>query len=108
MMLKFARRSLLPIFAKVNPGDITIKNHYTGDALHLHSFQHKGYWFYGRRREAATMKLFQRLIQPESVVAEVGGHIGYITQFFATLVGPRGRVYVFEPGPNNLPYLRAN
>ena len=107
-MLTLARRLLLPIFAKINPGDITIKNHYTGDALRLHSFQHKGYWFYGRRREAATMGLFQRLIKPGTVVAEVGGHIGYITQFFAGLAGPSGKVFVFEPGPNNLPYLRAN
>jgi FkbM family methyltransferase len=54
------------------------------------------------------MALFSRLVGPGDTVAEVGGHIGFITQYFAHLVGPTGSVVVFEPGPNNLPYLRAN
>ena len=102
------RKRLLPIFARVNPGDITIRNHHTRDRLRLHSFRHKGYWFHGRKREAATMNLFKVLISPGDVVVDVGGHIGYITQLFSKLVGPSGRVFVFEPGPNNLPYLRVN
>lgn len=54
------------------------------------------------------MDIFGQLIGPGDHVAEVGGHIGYISQWFAHLVGPAGRVVVFEPGPNNLPYLHAN
>lgn len=34
--------------------------------------------------------------------------MGYITQFFSKLVGPSGRVIVFEPGLNNLHYIEAN
>ena len=102
------RRALVPIFARVNPGDVTIRNHYTGHALRLHSFRHKGYWFHGRRREAATMALFTRVIRQGDLVVEVGGHIGYISQYFSQLVGDSGRVVVFEPGPNNVPYLRRN
>ena len=102
------RRVLLPIFARVNPGEVTIRNHYSGHALRLHSFRHKGYWFHGRRREAATMALFPRVIRQGDLVAEVGGHIGYISQYFSQLVGESGHVVVFEPGPNNLPFLRRN
>lgn len=102
------RRRILPWLAVHNPGDITIRNPHTRDRLRLHSFRHKGYWFHRRRREAATMALFARLVGPGDRVAEVGGHIGFITQYFAHLVGPTGSVVVFEPGPNNLPYLRAN
>ncbi len=98
----------MPIFARLNPGDITIHNPFTKDRLRLHSFRHKGYWYHGRRREAASMALFAELIIPGDSVAEVGGHIGYITQYFTKLVGPQGQVTVFEPGPNNLPYLRRN
>lgn len=102
------RRRLLPWFAAHNPGDISIRNPYTRDRVHLHSFRHKGYWFHGRRREAPSMALFGLLVSPGDVVAEVGGHIGFITQYFAQLVGSSGRVVVFEPGPNNLPYLLRN
>jgi FkbM family methyltransferase len=103
-----ARRRILPWLAAHNPGDITIRNPHTRDRLRLHSFRHKGYWFHRRRREAPTMALFARLVHPGDRVAEVGGHIGFITQYFAHLVGPSGSVVVFEPGPNNLPYLRSN
>jgi len=40
-------------------------------------------------------------------VIEVGGHIGYISLYFKHLVG-NGKVIVFEPGENNLPYLLKN
>src|SRR5215469_14582451 len=104
----FLRRIALPVFARLNPGDITIRHHYTGAPLRLHSFRHKGYWFHGKAREADTMKLFARLIRPGDIVFEAGGHIGYVTTYFASLVEQTGRVVVFEPGVNNLPYLRAN
>jgi len=72
----------------------------------LNSFRHKGYWYHGKSRELRTMQLFAKLIRPNDTVAEVGGHIGFISMFFAKLVGDNGRVVVFEPGSNNLPYLR--
>lgn len=74
----------------------------------LNSFMHKGYWYSGSRREEKSMQLFKRIIQPGMTVAEVGGHIGYISMLFSSLVGPNGKVIVFEPGLNNLPYARAN
>jgi FkbM family methyltransferase len=74
----------------------------------LNSFRHKGYWYHGKSRELRTMQLFDTLIRPNDTVAEVGGHIGFISMFFAKLVGDNGRVVVFEPGSNNLPYLRHN
>ncbi len=54
------------------------------------------------------MQIFSEMISPGSTVVEIGGHIGYVTLYFAHLVGSQGRVVVFEPGPNNLPYLRKN
>lgn len=74
----------------------------------LNTFRHKGYWFHGKSRESQTMKLFAELVQPGHTVAEVGGHIGFISMWLSMLVGPTGRVFVFEPGSNNLPYTRAN
>lgn len=102
------RRAGLKLFRKINPGDITIKHHWTGDRFSLHSFKHKGYWWHGKKRELQTIQRFQRLICPGDVVIEVGGHIGYFSILYARLVGAAGKVFVFEPGDNNLPYIRRN
>lgn len=102
------RKLFLPVLSRINWGNFTIKHHYTKDSFYLHSYLHKGYWYHGKNRELATMKLFSRLISPGQQVIEVGGHIGYISLYFSKLVGEQGQVHVFEPGPNNLPYLRKN
>jgi FkbM family methyltransferase len=36
-----------------------------------------------------------------AVVWDVGAHVGYHAMVFASLVGPGGRVYAFEPNPHN-------
>jgi FkbM family methyltransferase len=105
---RILRRIFLPLFARFNPGDITISHHFTGDRIRLHSYRHKGYWYHGKRREADTMRLFREFIARGATVLDVGGHCGYVAIYLASLVGPRGRVIVFEPGPNNLPYLKHN
>lgn len=87
---------------------IAIKNPYADAPFKLLSFTHKGYWFYGRTREAATMRRFQHLVRSGDTVFEVGGHIGFIAQFFARKVGRGGEVHVFEPGTQNKPFLRKN
>lgn len=102
------RKIFIPLLKKLNPGKITIKHHYTGKKFVLDAFAHKGYWYYGKNREIETMAMFEKLIKPGFVVVEIGGHIGYITQYFAHLSAASGKVYVFEPGNNNLPFLREN
>jgi len=54
------------------------------------------------------MKYFQDFIEAGDSVIEVGGHIGYISIYLAQLAGAAGKVFVLEPGKNNLPYLRRN
>ena len=102
------RRLALHIFRRLNPGDIKIRHHWTSQPMALHSFKHKGYWWHGKKREHKTIERFQRLIKPGDVIIEIGGHIGYFSMLYSQLVGPRGHVFVFEPGENNLPYLRRN
>lgn len=106
--MRLLRRLVIPLFAKINPGDITIRHHYTGDSFHLHSFRHKNYWIHGRRRETETMELFARLIEPGNTVLDVGANIGYVSLFLSRLVGDSGRIYSFEPGEDNLRYLERN
>jgi FkbM family methyltransferase len=108
--IKFLRKIVLPLLSKYNLGDITIKHPWVGapKKMMLHSFKHKGYWYHGKKREKESMLLFKRFINPGSVVIEVGGHIGYLSIYFSDIVKSDGRVYVFEPGKNNLPYIRKN
>jgi len=89
--------------------DITRPHPWAGGApMRLNLFRHKGYWFHGRRREASTMEAFARLLRPGMVAFDVGAHVGWVAAQFAHLVGPAGRVVAFEPGSNNLDYLRRN
>jgi hypothetical protein len=65
------RSYAIPLLARFNPGNITIKHHWTGDPFLLHSFHHKGYWFHGRSREAETLDMLGRLLSPGDRVIEV-------------------------------------
>lgn len=102
------RRIALALLQRISISDIRIRHHWTGARLTLHPYRHKGYWYHGRRREQDTMTCFGNLLSAGDTVLDVGSHIGYTALWFAHLVGPTGRVYCFEPGPNNLPYLRRN
>jgi len=104
----FVRRSVIRVLHRFNPGDITIKHHWTGDPLFLHSFRHKDYWVHGKRREHETMQFIARIVRPGDIAVDVGAHIGYIGLYLTKLVGPQGHVYCFEPGSNNHPYTAKN
>jgi FkbM family methyltransferase len=104
----FARRVVLPVL-KASAFNLSIRHPWVpGAKVRLNSFRHKGYGFFGRGREEQTMELFAALITPGATIVEVGGHIGFITTYFASLAGPTGNITVFEPGTNNLPYIRDN
>jgi len=87
-----------------------MRHHWLNRKIRINLFAHKGYWFHGRRREADEMRAVRVLISPGDSVVEVGGHIGYITLWFHECAGSasNGSVIVFEPGSNNLPYIRQN
>lgn len=95
-------------FVKKFERDITIKNPYSKRRIKLNLYKHKGYWFFSGSREQATINSFKKLISKGDLVIEVGAHIGFITHLFSELVGKTGKVKIFEPGSNNLPYTRNN
>jgi FkbM family methyltransferase len=105
-MKRFLRRAYMPLL-KMAAFDFRLRHHWVPNRkFALNSFKHKGYWYHGLSRERRSMELFARLIKPGMTVLEVGGHIGYMSIYFDHLVGDAGRVIVFEPGSNNLPYIR--
>lgn len=58
--------------------------------------------------EPLTTALVQKEVGPGAVVLDIGAHVGYYTLLFARQVGPRGKVYSFEPEPGNLAFLEKN
>lgn len=52
--------------------------------------------------------LFQDLIRPGDVVLDVGAHVGYYTMLAAVLTGHAGRVFAFEPSPDNYAFLQSH
>lgn len=52
--------------------------------------------------------LFKRLAADKlegKVIYDIGAHIGFHSLYFARLVGPKGKVYAFEPNPKNIERL---
>jgi FkbM family methyltransferase len=75
-----------------------------------------GWWWIWRWRFEALVGWYdpeceshcRRLIRPGSTVLDIGGHIGIYSRLFSRLVGPSGRVIVFEANPENVEVLRRN
>jgi FkbM family methyltransferase len=88
--------------------DFKLKHHYTGFSFLLNSYYHKGYWFYGSKREYSTIQKFFNIIKSGDYVIEIGGHIGYFSTLFSKIVDSDGKLDVFEPSLENLKYLKQN
>ena len=60
------------------------------------------------RYEPSTTERFQSIVKPRMSVIDIGAHIGYYTLLAAKLVGESGKVYAFEPEPDNYSILTSN
>ncbi len=58
--------------------------------------------------EPKHVKLLRKTVKPGDYVVDIGAHIGYYTLILANLVGPKGKVYSFEPNPENFKILKKN
>lgn len=64
--------------------------------------------FLNRIWEDYESGLFFQLLQPGMNVLDIGAHIGYYALFAAQRVGSSGRVFAFEPAPDNFALLAEN
>ncbi len=64
--------------------------------------------FYRTGLEKYETKLFEKLLTRGMTVVDVGANIGYYTLLAARLVGVKGRVFAFEPEPENYALLIRN
>jgi FkbM family methyltransferase len=69
-----------------------------GDSLYLGSHDYEPY----------ASKLVMGLLRPGDVAVDVGAMIGYYTVILAKHVDTHGRVYAFEPDPENFELLAEN
>ena len=58
--------------------------------------------------EGFETELLKETLQEGSVVYDVGANIGYYSLIFADIVGSSGKVYAFEPDPDNYRLLCRN
>lgn len=58
--------------------------------------------------EPTETQLVRQILKDGDVFIDVGANIGWYTVHSAKIVGANGRVYAFEPEPNNLDLLRKN
>lgn len=58
--------------------------------------------------EPGVTRLIETVVQPGMTMVDAGAHIGYFSLLAARRVGPTGRVYAFEPAPDNFTLLVRN
>jgi FkbM family methyltransferase len=58
--------------------------------------------------EGFTTDLFKEAVKAGTTVVDIGANIGYFSIIGAQKAGPQGRVYAFEPAPDNFHLLKKN
>lgn len=66
------------------------------------------YYIYYEGYEAGPVAWIAGNLEPDHVCLDVGGHIGVYAVLMGMLVGPSGRVHVFEPLPFNVQIARQS
>lgn len=95
-LLRFFRSHLKPAFVIIRGNKIFLDAHDSANLSVRFTYEPIG-----------TMVL-EREINKGDVVLDLGAHIGYYTLLTAELVGNRGKVFAFEPGPDNFALLEKN
>ena len=58
--------------------------------------------------EILEPKIFEKYLKNSMTVLDLGANIGYYTMLAASKVGPKGRIFAFEPFPDNASLIRAS
>lgn len=82
-------------------------------ALRLHVHGEQDQCISRRLRDTGIWEPFEtslllRWLRPGDVFVDVGANIGYFSLLAASVVGPQGAVFAFEPDPDNFRLLLAN
>ena len=58
--------------------------------------------------EPEQTEVVKKFVKAGDIVIDIGAHVGYYTLLFAQIVGNKGKVYSFEPDPENFKLLKKN
>jgi FkbM family methyltransferase len=58
--------------------------------------------------DRAESNLMKRHLRPGSICFDIGAQAGYHTLYASTMVGPKGRVFAFEPAPRNIANIKKH
>ncbi|MEK7114797.1 MAG: FkbM family methyltransferase [Patescibacteria group bacterium] len=61
-----------------------------------------------RHAVSENIEILEKILKAGDTAIDVGANIGLMTLFMARAVGPAGRVFAFEPAPENLKLLQKN
>jgi FkbM family methyltransferase len=98
----WVRRHLQLVPSRETIGIVRGHRMWFGPASECYLDMTQGIW------EPGVTHLFETFLKPGMVVVDVGAHIGYFSLVAARQVGPGGKVYAFEPAPENYALLVKN
>lgn len=111
-------RRLLPLYTKRRLPSSRLVRRLTGESLHRMTVGvGQGLYFdpgpsnraYATgNNEVPVQSALAKYLRPGAVFYDVGANVGFFTTIGARLVGANGRVYAFEPVPENAAYVRIN
>ena len=98
-----------PDFAHTNDPTLVIKEIVPGVRLFIDLSDHViGLNILRGQYEQDEIRFMRGLLEPGDSAVDIGGHIGFFTMQMAAAVGPRGRVYAFEPLDANADLLERS
>jgi hypothetical protein len=56
--------------------------------------------------EFKMQKSIVKYLRPGMIAYDIGAHVGFYTLLFSRIVRPHGKVYAFEPLPENIQFLQ--
>jgi len=65
-------------------------------------------FFMKKRTDAFETEFVSKEIKKGDIILDIGANMGYYTSVFAKLAGEEGKVYAFEPDPDNFAILKKN
>lgn len=78
------------------------------DGIKLFLDKHDSLGLHLQPYEPVLLKWVKEHVMSGDIVVDVGANIGYYTMMLAKAVGPKGKVFAFEPEPNNFELIKKN